>query len=123
MHAEQASLPASVPVTPIGRANDDFRCNPQSIFRGSFYTSRGVRALGGDFMITALRAAMSDTNFTPENDPYGDHDRGFLTINGVRVWWKIDCYEKGSNFRFGSDDPTDPTKTERVMTLFFPEED
>jgi hypothetical protein len=115
--------PTTVPATPLGVCNDDYRCNPRSIHRGELYLSSGVRALGGDFMLAAIRAAQGDTDFTEENDPHGDRDRGFMVIHGVRVWWKIDCYKRGSDFRFGSDEPTDPTQTERVMTIFLPEED
>ena len=44
-----------------------------------------------------------------------------LVIDGIVVWAKIDCYA-ADDPDLGSEDPSDETKTERVMTLLLPEE-
>ena len=58
--------------------------------------------------------------FSADNDPYGEHDCAVLTIEGRRVIWKIDYYDKG--MEFASPDPADPAVTERVMTVMLSEE-
>ena len=58
--------------------------------------------------------------FTPNNDPYGEHDFGAITYKGHRIFWKIDCYD--SNLTGGSINPADPSVTARVMTVFLASE-
>ena len=42
-------------------------------------------------------------------------DTGAFEHNGERVFWKIDCYDRA--MEFGSEDPADPQKTTRVLTI------
>jgi len=58
--------------------------------------------------------------FTPDNDPYGEHDFGAFDHNGSRVYWKIDYYDKACEY--ASEDPGDPRKTTRVLTIMLAEE-
>ena len=58
--------------------------------------------------------------FTPDNDPHGEHDFGLVEHNGHRVFWKIDYYDKA--LEFGSEDPSDPGQTTRVLTLMLASE-
>ena len=58
-------------------------------------------------------------NFTEENDPHGEHDIGNFTLCQRTFYWKIDAYDE--NLEFGSEDPSDPTKTPRVLTLMLAE--
>jgi hypothetical protein len=37
------------------------------------------------------------------------------TKGGVRYFWKVDCYDRATEF--GSPDPTDPAVTTRVLTI------
>jgi hypothetical protein len=53
--------------------------------------------------------------FTEDNDPHGEHDFGAFDHAGQRIFWKIDYYDPPEEF--GSEDPTDPTKTTRVLTI------
>ena len=32
--------------------------------------------------------------FNEDNDPYGEHDFGSFTVGGVKLLWKIDCYDE-----------------------------
>jgi len=52
---------------------------------------------------------------TEENDPHGEHDFGAFEIDRKSFFWKIDYY--GSMLEFGSEDPADPIKTTRVLTI------
>lgn len=53
--------------------------------------------------------------FEPGNDPYGERDFGAFEHNGERVFWKIDYYDR--TVRYGSEDPSDPAQTTRVLTI------
>ncbi len=58
--------------------------------------------------------------FTSENDPYGEHDFGIFEIDEELLVWKIDYYDP--SLRFGSQDPADPSRTKRVLTIMLEEE-
>jgi hypothetical protein len=59
-------------------------------------------------------------NFTPDNDPYGERDFGAFDHAGERIFWKIDCYDR--TLRAGSEDPSDPKRTIRVLTIMLASE-
>ena len=46
------------------------------------------------------------TDFTPDNDPYGEHDFGSFELANHKFFWKIDYYDK--TMTYGSEDPADP---------------
>jgi hypothetical protein len=70
---------------------------------------------------SAIRERVETFNgFTPDNDPYGERDFGSFDQNGHKVFWKIDYYDR--TLRAGSDDPADPKKTKRVLTIMLAEE-
>jgi hypothetical protein len=60
------------------------------------------------------------SEFGPDNDPHGEHDFGVFEHDGHRFFFKIDYYDP--DLRFGSEDPTDPEKTTRVLTIMLAEE-
>ena len=53
--------------------------------------------------------------FTPENDPYGERDFGAFEHNGERILWKIDYF--ALDLAHLSEDPSDASKTIRVLTI------
>ena len=53
--------------------------------------------------------------FTPDNDPHGERDFGAFEHNGQRIFWKIDYYD--TTLTKGSEDPSDPKQTVRVLTI------
>jgi len=59
-------------------------------------------------------------DFTEANDPYDEHDFGAFTYKEQKIFWKIDCYDR--NYEMGSEDPTDPSVTRRVLTIMLAEE-
>ena len=93
------------------------RCIPQGTYatRRAVVT-RGVNDLGPDLVFLATRAAGAFNDFTEENDPYGEHDFGSFELGGLKLFWKIDCYEKGSDYEAGADTPDNPATTSRVLT-------
>jgi len=58
--------------------------------------------------------------FTPDNDPHGEHDFGSFTHQRHKLFWKIDTYD--ATCEFGAEDPADPTRTTRVLTIMLAEE-
>jgi Protein of unknown function (DUF3768) len=58
--------------------------------------------------------------FDPGNNPYGERDLGCFEHNGHAVMWKIDYYDK--SLEYGSEDPSDPSQTTRVLTIMLREE-
>ena len=103
--------------TRIAELNDEFR---RRGIGGSRYITAGIRARGYEFVNRACAEVAAFDDFTPDNDPYGHHDFGCVTIDGQKVFWKIDYYDKMREY--GSEDPGDPAKTHRVLTIMFASE-
>ena len=58
--------------------------------------------------------------FTPDNDPYGEHDFGSFRYGGETVFWKWDYYDVDMGMH--SPDPSDATVTTRVITIMLADE-
>ena len=56
----------------------------------------------------AIANLRSFDEFTPDNDPYGEHDFGTIDLDGDRFNFKIDYY--APDMLHGSADPADPAK-------------
>ena len=106
----------------IRELNDAFRKYPWNDARalGRTVVTAGVNANGTEFVLRALNAVAGFDAFTPDNDPHGEHDFGIFTLDGERIMWKLDYYDV--NCRYGSEDPSDPSKTTRVLTVMLAEE-
>lgn len=101
----------------IRRLNDEFR---QTGRGGRIMMTSGIERLGWLAVDEIAAAVRSFDDFKSGNDPYGEHDFGALTVEGRRIFWKIDYY--GRNLTSGSPDPADPSVTTRVMTIMLAEE-
>jgi hypothetical protein len=80
--------------------------------------TQGVAAL--DQTAAVLKAVREFSNFTADNDPYGEHDFGSFVISGNQLFWKIDYYD--SDLQMASLDPADDTITVRVLTIMLADE-
>jgi hypothetical protein len=98
--------------------NDAFRRNPQR--QGRFMLTVGIISEGNAFVQKCLETVKSFDAFDDGNDPYHEHDFGAFEVDGKRVFFKIDYYDK--HLRYGSPDPTDPTVTCRVLTIMLADE-
>ena len=58
--------------------------------------------------------------FNEDNDPHHEHDFGEVVLEGEKYFWKIDYYDP--TMTQGSEDPTDPAKTRRVLTIMLADE-
>ena len=101
----------------IRRLNDQLRQNPQT---GIAVVTPGVAALGQEAVQRIFRTIALYDNFCRDNDPYGEHDFGTFDADGLRIFFKIDYYDKQLNMH--SPDPADPSVTQRVITVMLAEE-
>jgi len=77
--------------------------------------THGVAALPEDQLAQLLRLLRCFDQFTPDNDPYGEHDFGTVQHGGQTYFFKVDYY--APDMDGGSEDPADPAKTMRVLTI------
>jgi hypothetical protein len=87
---------------------------------GRIMMTAGIEALGSEKRARVLSAIAAFDNFNEDNDPYGEHDCATLRVADIRVLFKIDYYDR--ELRFHSSDPSDPTVTQRVLTVLLAEE-
>ena len=67
-----------------------------------------------------LTGRVRSNQFTPDNDPYGEHDFGALEAAGERVFFKIDYFDR--SLAYASSDPADSSVTTRVLTVLLSHE-
>jgi hypothetical protein len=101
----------------IAFLNDAFR----TTFRGGNVTmTSGVDELPDCVKAEALVQVSKFSEFTADNDPHGEHDFGSFTLVGRKFFWKIEYYD--NELQYGSEDPSDPRKTTRVLILMLASE-
>ena len=92
--------------------NDNFRT---TFVGGRVLTTSGVAELPVDVQARLFLAVQSFRDFARDNDPHREHDFGSFVVEGETYFWKIDYYAVDMNG--GSEDPADPEKTTRVLTI------
>lgn len=102
----------------IAALNDRFRT---TFAGGRVYLTDGVDALSPETKTGIIAKVKAFTDFTDGNDPYGEHDFGAVEFSGEKVFWKIDYYD-ARDPDLGAEDPTDPSTTERALTIMLAEE-
>lgn len=106
----------------IKELNDRFRKGDATI-PGTVVLTNGVQELleeKGESENALAAVVQNFDEFTEENDPYSEHDFGKFSFLGAELFWKIDQYN--TTYDGGSEDPTDPTKTCRVLTIMLTHE-
>ena len=101
----------------IRALNDELR---QNFATGTAIMTAGVAALGAEAVARIVKTIAVYDDFCHANDPYEEHDFGVFEIDGHKLFFKIDYYDKSR--RFHSPDPSDPSVTERVITIMLAEE-
>ena len=105
-------------VTPLDTAsrirmlNDNLR---NTFVGGKVMLTSGVDALPAEAKARVLSKVRTFGDFNSDNDPHGEHDFGSFQIDGEKYFFKIDYY--APDMETGSDDPADPKKTTRVLTI------
>lgn len=97
--------------------NDNFR---STFIGGQVVLTAGVSQLPLDVKAKAILMVKTFKDFTNDNDPYREHDFGSFEIIDQTFFWKIDYYDP--KCESGSEDPSDPTKTTRVLTIMLANE-
>ena len=107
----------------IAELNDRLRKEPANRSLGQVLISSGINARGAEFraMVLTAIASMQAKDFKKGNDPYGERDFNSFTVAAKLCLFKIDYFARG-NLQKPSDDPADPARTERVLTVMLADE-
>jgi hypothetical protein len=101
----------------IRALNDELR---QNLTIGTAFITVGVAALGAEAVARIVKTIAVYDDFCHANDPYQEHDFGSFEVDGQTIFFKIDYLDKA--LASHSPDPTDPSVTERVITIMLAEE-
>ena len=101
----------------IRTLNDAFRT---SLSGGSVMVTQAVAALGAEAQREIVAALRHYDEFDADNDPYGEHDFGRITVQGHEILFKIDYYDQ--DLVWHSPDPSDLAVTHRVLTVMLAED-
>jgi hypothetical protein len=96
----------------IRALNDELR---QNFTTGTAVMTAGVAALGGETVARIVKTIAVYDDFCHANDPYEEHDFGSFEVDGNTIFFKIDYFDKSRTYH--SPDPSDPSVTERVITI------
>jgi hypothetical protein len=96
----------------IAALNDELR---QHLDRGTAVITPGIAALGPETVARIVQTIEVYDDFCHANDPHEEHDFGAFDVDGQRVFFKIDYYDK--DLTMASPDPADPGLTQRVITI------
>ena len=96
----------------IRHLNDELR---RTFFGGKVVMTDGVAAIPEGDLAELLERVRRFGEFTKDNDPHGEHDFGTIDLAGQSYFFKVDYYARDMDG--GSEDPADPTKTTRVLTI------
>ena len=101
----------------IRALNDELRKN---FAQGMAVMTPGIAALGVEAVARIVKTIAVFDDFCHASDPHEEHDFGAFDADGHRVFFKIDYYDKALTYH--SPDPSDPSVTERVITIMLAEE-
>ena len=82
---------------------------------GKVMLTAGVDALPAATKAAVLAKVQGFKAFNADNDPHGEHDFVNIEHEGKTYFAKIDYYSP--DLEGGSEDPADPKKTTRVLTI------
>ena len=80
----------------------------------------GVTEKGQAFLDQVVKLVAAFSDFTPDNDPNGEHDFGIIEVDDQTVYFKIDYYTP--DLQGGSLDPAEQACTARVLTIMLASE-
>lgn len=82
--------------------------------------TEGIQNLDEALRFEILQQVRAFDAFTPDNDPYGEHDFGVLRLQGLRVFWKFDYFDRSPDESGAMAD--DPAGVARVLTIMLADE-
>jgi hypothetical protein len=95
-------------------------CRKAMGIAGRVLQTAGISALPQADQSAIREKVENFSAFTTDNDPHGERDFGAFEHNGKRIFWKIDYYD--TTLTEGSEDPSDPKQTVRVLTIMLASE-
>ena len=101
----------------IRALNDDLR---QHLTDRMAVITPGIAALGQAAVERIIKTIAVFDDFSHANDPHQEHDFGVFDAEGHRILFKIDYFDKSMTQH--SPDPSNPSVTERVITIMLAEE-
>ncbi len=96
----------------IRRLNDEARRSFKNV---QVMLTLGIRMKSEKEVAEILERVRTFNDFNKNNDVYSEHDYLSFDYKGEKIIAKIDYYDQ--NYRFMSEDPADPTMTNRVLTI------
>lgn len=87
---------------------------------GKILTTIGIRNKPVEDVSRILYKVQHFSDFNKNNNVYAERDYGSFAFKDDVIIWKIDYYDK--NYEFLSENPADPTITNRVLTIMTSEE-
>ena len=80
----------------IEQLNDAFRAALPFGGRGRAVMTRAVAALPPEQLARVLDTVRRFAAFTPDNDPWGEHDCATFVVDGERFLFKFDYYDSAA---------------------------
>lgn len=102
----------------IAHLNDT--CRKAMGIAGRLVQTEGVCALPPEDQSRIRELVETFDEFNEGNDPHGERDFGAFVYNDQKIFWKIDYYDK--TLTQGSEAPSDPSQTVRVLTIMLASE-
>ena len=102
----------------IRELNDLYRT--KGIGVGRTMVTASIVTLGPAFQLAAMLKMRTFTDFNPDNNPHHEHDFGSFELDGQKVFWKFDYYDR--ELKYGSENPADPLQTCRILTIMLAED-
>jgi Protein of unknown function (DUF3768) len=102
----------------IRRLNDAMRHG--QVEHGSIVITAGLQARDEAYLSRAAQTVAEFSDFSEGNDPHGEHDFGAFDLDGEKLFWKVDYFDR--SLKWGSPDPANPVVTHRVLTIMLASE-
>ena len=102
----------------IAELND--LCRKAMGVTGKLFQTSGINALSQSDQLAVREKVEMFNDFTKDNDPYGEREFGSFDHKGQKIYWKIDYYDQ--TLTKGSENPSDPKQTIRVLTIMLADE-
>jgi hypothetical protein len=118
-HQQEGNQTMTNPKTAkIAELND--LCRKAMGITGRLLQTEGINALPPEDQSRIREKVEMFDAFTADNNPHGERDFGSIEHNGEKVFWKIDYYDR--SLQYGSEDPSSPKLTARVLTIMLASE-
>ena len=82
---------------------------------GQILLTRSIRSKPKEEIAEIFEKVRTFNDFHRGNDPYSERDFGSFDYKGEKIVWKVDYYSP--DMKYGSEDPSDPSKCARTLTI------